>query len=561
MAEEDVLREGEGDLEYYTLFNVDKKADMDEIRRAYHRLCKIYHPDRYQDEEKQKIAAEFFPRIQEAYKVLSDSRLRSIYDKRGKKGLADDLAIVQRTSLPVELLEQYEKLREAWEERTYIQNSCPSGNFKMELDATRLVDFPDAGDNRPLLSFDKCVADQSVSAAITKSDISKATGWVSVRRNTLFCDSLEIPEILFHGGICFSLTHLLSGQDWVKFSTTVCDKPACGIDVHRSLGYGMHATGQSSIAISGANSLLYASASVMKELTDSTFGVVTLSDLGQDASLKIIHQHSSTTSVTAEASVGVKDSYLKGVVCYQPLPKYMLKAGIKAGTVGLDVIYGIEHEVAMMTTVGASVVLGPREGVVLKLSLSRTSMNFSIKVRLSDFVGIAAIVYATSIPLAIYGCIKAMALTPLIKNEWLDDIKEKKLEKTKEVAEKKNRAESAVELMQESLERVINTEQAKHGLLIIEAWYGKLFDHQSDEDQVETKVIDVRVPLQCLVVDSKLILHETSKANIPGFYDPCIGEKKHLRVKYEFRGTRHEVTMENSEPIVIPRLSHKVINT
>ena len=93
----------------------------------------------------------------------------------------------------------------------------------------------------------------------------------------------------------------------------------------------------------------------------------------------------------------------------------------------------------------------------------------------------------------------------------------------------------------------MSAEQAKHGLLIVEAWYIVSCFIKSSL----TKVIDVRIPLQCLVVDSKLILHGTGKVDIPGFYDPC------LRVKYEIRGTAHEVTVEDSEPLVIPKPSHK----
>jgi len=115
--------------------------------------------------------------------------------------------------------------------------------------------------------------------------------------------------------------------------------------------------------------------------------------------------------------------------------------------------------------------------------------------------------------------------------------------------------------MKETFERVVTSEQARHGLLILAAWYGKLFDMQTDGSLISSpKIIDVRIPLQCLVVDSKLILHENSKANIPGFYDPCVGEKKYLRVQYEFRGTPHEVTVENSEPLIIPRRSHRIVN-
>lgn len=48
------------------------------------------------------------------------------------------------------------------------------------------------------------------------------------------------------------------------------------------------------------------------------------------------------------------------------------------------------------------------------------------------------------------------------------------------------------------------------GLIILNAWYGK-FVSDTSQKQEKAKVIDVTVPLQCLVKDSKLILTESSK--------------------------------------------------
>lgn len=48
------------------------------------------------------------------------------------------------------------------------------------------------------------------------------------------------------------------------------------------------------------------------------------------------------------------------------------------------------------------------------------------------------------------------------------------------------------------------------GLIIVNAWYGKFVNDKSKKSE-KVKVIDVTVPLQCLVKDSKLILTEASK--------------------------------------------------
>lgn len=51
------------------------------------------------------------------------------------------------------------------------------------------------------------------------------------------------------------------------------------------------------------------------------------------------------------------------------------------------------------------------------------------------------------------------------------------------------------------------------GLIILNAWYGK-FVSETSQKQEKAKVIDVTVPLQCLVKDSKLILMESSKVSV-----------------------------------------------
>lgn len=47
-------------------------------------------------------------------------------------------------------------------------------------------------------------------------------------------------------------------------------------------------------------------------------------------------------------------------------------------------------------------------------------------------------------------------------------------------------------------------------MIVVKAWYGKFVNDNSRKNE-KVKVIDVTVPLQCLVKDSKLILTESSK--------------------------------------------------
>lgn len=73
-----------GSQDYYNILGVSRKAGDDEIRRAYRRNAKKYHPDRNPDD---KTAEAKFKQIQEAYDVLSDKQKKAQYDRFGKAGV------------------------------------------------------------------------------------------------------------------------------------------------------------------------------------------------------------------------------------------------------------------------------------------------------------------------------------------------------------------------------------------------------------------------------------------------------------------------------------------
>ena len=67
--------------DYYEVLGLDKNASADDIKKSYRKLAKKYHPDLHPND---KIAAEKFTEINEAYEVLSDPQKRDKYDKFGK---------------------------------------------------------------------------------------------------------------------------------------------------------------------------------------------------------------------------------------------------------------------------------------------------------------------------------------------------------------------------------------------------------------------------------------------------------------------------------------------
>ncbi len=66
--------------DYYELLGVGRDASATDIRKAYRRLARKYHPDVNPGD---KASEDKFKQIQEAYEVLSDSKKRKIYDQYG----------------------------------------------------------------------------------------------------------------------------------------------------------------------------------------------------------------------------------------------------------------------------------------------------------------------------------------------------------------------------------------------------------------------------------------------------------------------------------------------
>src|SRR6185369_1405489 len=66
--------------DYYETLGVPRKADAEEIRKAYRKLARKYHPDLNPGD---KSSEERFKNVQEAYDVLSDAKKRPMYDQFG----------------------------------------------------------------------------------------------------------------------------------------------------------------------------------------------------------------------------------------------------------------------------------------------------------------------------------------------------------------------------------------------------------------------------------------------------------------------------------------------
>lgn len=70
--------------DYYEVLGLGKNASDDEIKRAYRKLAKKYHPDANPDNKKEAEAK--FKEVNEAYETLSNAEKRKMYDQFGPEG-------------------------------------------------------------------------------------------------------------------------------------------------------------------------------------------------------------------------------------------------------------------------------------------------------------------------------------------------------------------------------------------------------------------------------------------------------------------------------------------
>lgn len=64
-------------MNYYEVLQIRQTASWDEIKKAYRKLSRKYHPDNAGEQSR-----ELFDQVQEAYAVLGDAEKREIYDRK-----------------------------------------------------------------------------------------------------------------------------------------------------------------------------------------------------------------------------------------------------------------------------------------------------------------------------------------------------------------------------------------------------------------------------------------------------------------------------------------------
>ncbi|XP_077998628.1 dnaJ homolog subfamily C member 11-like [Glandiceps talaboti] len=537
--------------DYYSLLNAGKEATNDELKIAYRRACMIYHPDKHQDPAKKDAAEKLFSKIQKAYEVLSNPQSRAIYDIYGEKGLEAGWELVERRQTPSEIRAEYERLRREREERHLQQRTNPRGTISVGINATELFDqYEDFDDydygGSPSIEVSHMTITQSIEAPLTISETATLSGNLHTQNGT------------GSGQISASLRHILSSNGWAEFEFGAGGGPMIGIKGFRNITRRSFGTCQALLQIMPNGAVKPVVNTVLaRQLDKHTVGYLTWKWGGPSSMNSMLIRDTQHSHFMMQFQLGIPISFVLFSFTKKFEEEGKARLALKAGTFGATVEYGGEKKISKHSRIGATMSIGIPIGVTVKIKINRGNQTYSFPIHLSDDINPVAIFYGTIAPITAFILIKALVVNPYLKKQKQRE-EEKKRDDNKEKLERRKReAETEVQLMQEMFERIQETESSKRGLLIVKAWYGQLVVSQTDQETNDL-VIDVTIPLQCQVKNSKLILTEVSKSCLPGFYDPCGSEDRSLKVSYKFLDQLHECTILDNEPLRIPKQSHRV---
>lgn len=543
------------DDDYYSFLNIPREATKEEINNAYRRLSKVYHPDKHVDPGLKEKADVLFNKTKKAYEVLSDPHRRAIYDSLGIQGLeTEGWEIVQRTKTPAEIRAEYEQLAEERAERIKQQRTNPSGNVTISINATDLFnpydDMYDAefeGSTIPNIEVSSMQFSQSIDFPLTQKDTCTLSGMLHTQNG------------IGGGGINTSWRHIFSHRSWAEVEITAGSGPAISFRGFRTLSKRFFLNGGVIMQFTPEGIQPGVMSTLAMQIDKHSVGYLTYHGGIRSFVSTSVVRNTEFNYFNLALQLGLPHSHILFNYTRKMMNQELkLKLIIKVGTFGGVVEYGAEKKVSKHSNLSFAVSVGVPTGVKLKIRLTRANQVYNFPIHLCEEIIPSPIFYATAVPLVVYIIVKKGIVDPFLKEEKAKRVEKHKQENLNKFIAKRKEAQAAQELMMATYSRIKNDEENKNGLVIIQAVYGNLMtDRNERRTDSSNEVMDVTVPIQCLVKDSKMVLHENTKSQLPGFFDPAIGEDKQLHVIYTYRQLPHEVTIQDNESLRLPKTSHR----
>ncbi|WVQ99858.1 hypothetical protein IAU59_007001 [Kwoniella sp. CBS 9459] len=566
------------DRDLYGLLNLSRDASDSQIRERYRTLASTFHPDRQRNDHDRLIAHQQFTEIQRAYEILLDPTKRTIYDLFGEEGLKTSWELGPRNRSPEEMKRFF--VSQVYEKRSMEAEALvkSKGDMEIVLDARavflskKFFKDPDAIAHDPISRLMRVRPGRMVMKHSFESALSPKTQLVfegqALARNG-------------RGGanLLGTIRHQFSPRFWMEASTSAL-QPRVGrvkgtftVDEDQYVSFNAV---QQTLGAPPQLGLTYG-----RRLYANTTGFIayetgtyTIGPWGQSLAPTSFAPSSlsigATTTQrdgsgwTVQTTAGLGASRLAADWSTKIPGGVKLKFGAEVGLLS-NVAGFINAEGRLTDNVRAGLILQCEVGggIIMKVRFNRLGQRISLPILLSERLDPKILLFSTIIPALSYAGLYRYVILPNKQRRLHNRIKELREENKEFIVQKRNEALEVVGLMERNVQSKVNAERERNGLVIISAHYGlaSLFTPRgfkaSEKDEHEEEIIDVTIPIQALVQDGKLYIPGgKGKFNILGFWDPCIGEQKKLRVRYLFRNKLHEVTVDDVGALRAPVKTH-----
>ncbi|WRT68254.1 uncharacterized protein IL334_005230 [Kwoniella shivajii] len=558
----------------YGLLNLSRESSDSQIRDRYRSLATTFHPDRQRNDHDRLIAHSQFTEIQRAYEILIDPTKRTIYDLFGEEGLKTSWEIGPKHKSPEELKRFFisqKNEKRSMEIESFIK---PKSDIELVLDS-RAVFLP--------RSFWK-------DPSIAKHDLVSRLGRVRTGR-IVMKHSFEAPlsdktQLVIEGqamtrngrggaNVLGTIKHQFSPRLWIELSTSAL-QPRVGrlkgtwtIDEDQYITWNIVQQTLGSPPQVGVTlgRRLYSDSTGFISYESGSYaigpwGAQTPLSIPSSLSVGITNTKRDGSGWTIQTTAGLASSRIATDWSTKIPGGVKLKFGVEAGLNSSPALF-INAEGKLTENVRGGIILQCEigGGIIMKFKMNRLGQRISLPVLLSERLSPTILFFSTIIPAATYMGAYRYVILPRKKRRLRERIQELREENKDFIGQKKAEALDAVSLMEREIEKKVKAERDRNGLIIVSAQYGLSSSFTSrgikESEKDEEEIIDVTVPIQALVQDGKLYIPGgKGKFNIIGFWDPCIGENKSLRVRYLFRGVLHQVTIEDTTALRIPVKAH-----
>ncbi|KAJ2062230.1 hypothetical protein GGI17_002588 [Coemansia sp. S146] len=559
-----------GEHDYYAVLNVSRRATTEDIREAYRRLSRLFHPDRHHGAEKQEWARRQFHIIQRAHEILIDPAVRAAYDQLGEQGISLGKAVGYKLHSVKDLQDKFERearMRRIEDVDEWVQSQSEitlSVNGSGIISPYAAQSLQQSSGKSAHGSGGLILQQLFMSHSFTASLSDKVSGTIEGRMLSRNGNA----KAGNNGVVKVMIKRTLGPQTWVSFTTPVLPPHVVAVEaVHcPSLGTFYQAkVEQHALDLYTPPAITVQAGRPLSPYTTAFISVATgnqyaLGSMWKNSSTRALHRQagkqptlvprkpsSVTIGLTGARSTGeelganvtatsnqayIQAWYKRKIDMYFSISGGLIVVGhnpqhaapLSLGDISVNI--DMAGEIDRHTKLGWKVDLGLASGVTVTIYLRRFRNSVKLPLLLTPMLELELAIYASAIPMAAALALHYFVLKPRRRRLIERQMEILKDEQRYQLSQQQRQAQEAVRLMADSVARARKQALAANGLVIEKALYGDLpFGIAAQDTNIlraaitkfgasrtalsttdEPRACDVTVALHALVVGDQLVI-------------------------------------------------------